>query len=48
VLAVKKSKYKDRGIIPDYIITQTISDFINYKDVQLNFAIRLAEKDNSR
>jgi hypothetical protein len=47
-LAVKNSKYKDRGIIPDYIITQSITDFINHKDIQLNFAIRLAEKDNSR
>lgn len=41
-------KNKDRGIIPDYIIKPTIEDLINKKDVQLNKAIELAEKNNSR
>ncbi|MEX6690167.1 S41 family peptidase [Danxiaibacter flavus] len=40
---VKKSPYKDRGVNPDYIITPTIDDVISHKDVQLNFAIKLAQ-----
>ena len=38
---VKKTKYKDRGVIPDYIIIPTIDDVISQRDVQLNFAIGL-------
>jgi hypothetical protein len=41
-------KNTDRGIIPDYIIKPTNEDLINKKDVQLNKAIELAEKNNSR
>ena len=41
---VKKTNYKDRGVIPDYIITPTIDDVISHKDVQLDFAIKLAGK----
>lgn len=44
VMAVKKVKYKDRGVIPDYILTPTISDIIKNKDVQLNFAVKLASQ----
>ena len=43
VMAVQKAKYKDRGIIPDYTIIPTINDVIIDKDVQLNFAIKLAK-----
>jgi C-terminal processing protease CtpA/Prc len=39
---VKKSKYKDRGTIPDYTILPTIQEVILHKDVQLNFALKLA------
>ena len=45
VMAVKKFKYKDRGIIPDYPIIPTINDILQNKDVQLNYALRLAEKN---
>lgn len=43
VMAVKKAKYKDRGIIPDYTIIPTIDEVIQHKDVQLNFALKLAK-----
>jgi hypothetical protein len=42
VHAVKKAHYKDRGIIPDYPITPTVSDMIQNKDVVLNFALQVA------
>jgi Peptidase family S41 len=42
VMAVKKAKYKDRGIIPDYIIVPSITDYIQHKDVQLDYALKLA------
>ncbi|MGZ4001248.1 MAG: S41 family peptidase [Mucilaginibacter sp.] len=45
VMAVKKAKYKDRGIIPDYIIVPTINDYIHQKDVQMDFALKLANKE---
>lgn len=40
---VVKAKYKDRGIIPNYTILPTIDEVILHKDVQLNFALKLAE-----
>lgn len=40
---VIKSNYKDRGVVPDYIINPTIEDVISHKDVQLNFVIKLAQ-----
>ena len=44
VMAVQKAKYKDRGIIPEYIIIPTIDDIIQNKDVQLNAALKLATR----
>jgi hypothetical protein len=44
VMAVQKAKYKDRGIIPEYIIVPTIDDIIQNKDVQLNAALKLATR----
>ncbi len=44
-MAVKEAKFKDRGIIPDYILIPTINDIIKNKDVQLNYAIKLATKE---
>ena len=41
-MAVKKSKYTDRGVIPDYQAYPTIDDFIEHKDSQLEYAIKLA------
>ncbi|MDB5086096.1 MAG: Peptidase family [Mucilaginibacter sp.] len=43
--AVKPSKYKDRGIIPDYTIVPTINDYLQHKDVQMEFALKLAGKE---
>lgn len=40
---VAKAKYKDRGIIPNYTILPTIDEVILHKDVQLNFALKLAK-----
>jgi C-terminal processing protease CtpA/Prc len=40
---VVKTKYKDRGIIPDYITMPTINEVTQHKDIQLNFALRLAK-----
>jgi Peptidase family S41 len=45
VLAVKKTRYKDRGIIPDYTIIPSIADLIQGKDVQMRYALKLAEKN---
>ena len=42
--AVKPSKYKDRGVIPDYPVVPTIKDIINHKDVQMDFALQLASR----
>ncbi|HEX2847821.1 MAG TPA: S41 family peptidase [Chitinophagaceae bacterium] len=39
---VKASTYKDRGVIPDYIITPTIDHILLCKDVQLIKAIDMA------
>ncbi len=44
VMAVKKVEYKDRGIIPDYIIVPTIDDYIHQNDVQMDFALKLANE----
>jgi hypothetical protein len=44
VNAVKTSKYRDRGTIPNYTILPTIHDVILHKDVQLNFALKLARE----
>ncbi len=44
-MAIKETKIKDRGIIPDFIVTPTIHDIIKNKDVQLNYAIKLATKE---
>lgn len=41
---VKKAKYEDRGVIPDYIILPTIHEVILHKDVQLDFALKLARE----
>ena len=41
---VKKIKYADRGIIPDYTILPTIHEVIPHKDVQLNLALKLARE----
>ena len=42
IMAVRKEKFRDRGIIPDYTVTPNINDIIENKDVQLNYALKLA------
>lgn len=41
-MAVKPAEYKDRGIIPDFIITPGISDVVRDRDIQLHYALKLA------
>jgi len=45
VMAVRKDKFKDRGIIPDYTVRSNISDIIENKDVQLNFALKITKQE---
>lgn len=40
---VKKAKFTDRGIIPDYSVMPNINEIILHKDIQLNFALRLGK-----
>lgn len=40
----KENQKYDRGIIPDYNITQTFSDFLNNTDTQMNFTLELIKK----
>lgn len=44
-LAVIPSKHNDRGTIADHYIIPTVNDVIESKDVQLNYALKLALKD---
>lgn len=44
VMAVRKVKYKNRGIIPDYTIVPTIRDYLDHKDAQMDFALQLVNK----
>ena len=37
----KENQKYDRGIIPDYSITQTFGDFLNNTDTQINFTLEL-------
>ena len=43
-MAVKETEIKDRGIIPDFILIPAINDIIKNRDVQLNYALKLAAK----
>lgn len=40
---VKKAKYKDRGVIPDFQISPTINQLMQHIDAQLNFALKLID-----
>ena len=35
-----------RGVIPDYNIEQTLPDFLNNKDTQMEFLLKLIETKN--
>lgn len=41
-MAVKEMQFKDRGIIPDFIIVPGIDDIIKNRDIQLRYALKLA------
>jgi len=40
----KENQKKDRGILPDYEVTQTFNDFINNIDTQMIFTLDLIRK----
>jgi hypothetical protein len=42
-MAVRKAEHPGRGIIPEHPVTPSITDVIGQKDVQLEYALRLAE-----
>jgi C-terminal processing protease CtpA/Prc len=42
VSAVKKAKYSDRGVIPDYISFPDLDYFIQHSDIQLEYALKIA------
>jgi hypothetical protein len=44
-LAVKKLKQKDNGIMPDYPVYLTISDLVEGKDRQMEYALKIVTKE---
>ena len=42
---IKEKQLKHRGIMPDYEITQTHSDYLNHIDTQMNFVFDLIDKE---
>ena len=44
VIEIENQK-KHRGIIPDYEVTQTYSDYLNHIDTQMNFLLDLIDKE---
>lgn len=45
VTAVKKTNLKDRGVIPDHVVVPSIDDILQHKDVQLAYALKMAEQN---
>ena len=45
---VKKTVYPDRGVLPDYTIIPTVNDLLNQNDVQLEYALKLANRQIQR
>ncbi|WP_428656408.1 S41 family peptidase [Runella sp.] len=43
-LAVRKSRYADRGVLPDYKVVPSIQEVITAQDVCLRYALRLMDK----
>ena len=41
----KSNQVYNRGIIPDYNVTQTYGDYLNQKDTQMNFVLDLIKKN---
>ena len=44
-MAVKKARFRDRGVIPDYPVYPTITDIVEKKDGQIEDALTIAEKE---
>jgi hypothetical protein len=42
---IKSNQFYDRGIIPEYDISQTLEDFLNNEDTQMNFTLELIRND---
>jgi hypothetical protein len=42
--SVRPVKYKDRGVMPDYLVIPTIDNVLQNKDVQLDFALKMARR----
>lgn len=40
----KENQFYNRGIIPDYEVSQTFEDFLNNKDTQMKFVLKLIEE----
>ena len=45
---VKANQHYTRGIIPDHIVTQSVYDFLNYNDTQMNFVLELIKKRKAK
>ena len=43
----KENQIYNRGIIPDYNVTQTYEDYLNQKDTQIDFLFDLIKKNNT-
>jgi len=41
---IKSNQFYNRGIIPDYNVQQTLEDFLNNVDTQMNFTLELINK----
>lgn len=41
----KKTQIYNRGIIPDYNISQTYNDFLQHKDAEMEFVLELIKKN---
>ena len=40
----KENQHYNRGIIPDYKVSQTYEDYLNQQDTQMNFVLDLINK----
>jgi Peptidase family S41 len=45
IMAVKKVRFKDRGVIPDYPVYQTVRDIVEHTDGQMTYTLKLIEKN---
>ena len=42
---LKANQYYERGILPDYKVTQNLEDYLSQTDTQMNFVIDLIKKE---